>query len=68
MFISAVLRRFGPFMPTPPASQQQPAKPVRIAPWRGPLHFGLLVVTAAFSLALQLSYILLVAGILVWMG
>ena len=68
MFLSAVRRRFGPFMPAPPASQQQPAKPVRIAPWRGPLHFGLLVVTAACSLALQLSYVLFVAGILVWMG
>jgi len=32
------------------------------------LHFGLLVISAACSLALQLSYILLVAGMLVWMG
>ena len=55
-------------MPAPPVSQQKPAKPVRIAPWRGPLHFGLLVVSAACSLVLQLSYLLLVAGVLVWMG
>ncbi|MFN0080243.1 MAG: M48 family metallopeptidase [Prosthecobacter sp.] len=46
---------------------QQPAKPVRIAPWRGPLHFGLLVLSATISLALQLSYVLLVAGVFLWM-
>ena len=52
-----------------PASQvsQQPAKPVRIAPWRGPLHFGLLVVSAICSLALQCSYLLLVVGLFLWM-
>ncbi len=46
---------------------QKPAKPVRIAPWRGPLHFGLLVISATILLALQLSYVLLVAGVFVWM-
>lgn len=46
---------------------QQPAKPVRIAPWRGPLHFGLLVISATISLALQLTYVLLVAGVFLWM-
>ncbi|WP_395744087.1 M48 family metallopeptidase [Prosthecobacter sp.] len=52
-----------------PQSQtsQQPAKPVRIAPWRGPLHFGLLVISAIVSLALQFSYLLLVAGLFLWM-
>lgn len=50
-----------------PNDHQPPAKPVRIAPWRGPLHFLLLVVSAAFSLALQLSYVLLVAGIGGWL-
>lgn len=47
---------------TPP-----PDKPVRIAPWRGPLHFVLLVVSALASLVLQFSYLLLVAGLFVWM-
>jgi hypothetical protein len=55
-------------MPAPPVSQQLPDKPVRIAPWRGPLHFGLLVVSAACTLALQLCYLLLVLGLLLWMG
>ncbi len=53
-------------MPAPPVSQQ-PDKPVRIAPWRGPLQFGLLVVSAVASLALQCSYLLLVAGLFLWM-
>ena len=47
--------------------QQPPPKPVRIAPWRGPLHFLLLVVSAVISLALQFSYLLLVIGLFVWM-
>jgi hypothetical protein len=46
---------------------QQLPKPVRIAPWRGPLQFGLLAVTALLSLALQLSYVLLVVGLFGWM-
>ncbi len=52
-----------------PISQnaEKPAKPVRIAPWRGPLHFGLLVISATISLALQFSYVLLVAGVFIWM-
>lgn len=53
-------------MPAPPVSPQ-PDKPVRIAPWRGPLHFGLLVVSAVCSLALQCFYLLLVAGLFLWM-
>ncbi|MHB1077995.1 MAG: M48 family metalloprotease [Prosthecobacter sp.] len=55
-------------MPAPPVSPQLPDKPVRIAPWRGPLYFGLLVFSAACTLALLLCYILLVVGLLLWMG
>jgi hypothetical protein len=51
-----------------PQNTQQPDKPVRIAPWRGPLHFGLLVVSAMLSLTLQLCYVLLVGGLLIWMA
>ena len=54
-------------MPVPQVAQQSD-KPVRIAPWRGPLQFGLLMVSAICSLALQFSYLLLVVGLLVWMG
>jgi len=46
---------------------QQLPKPVRIAPWRGPLQFGLLAVTALLSLALLLSYVLLVLALFGWM-
>jgi hypothetical protein len=45
----------------------KPPKPVRIAPWRGPFHFGLLVVSALSSLALQLTYVLLVVGLFLGM-
>lgn len=55
-------------MPVSQAPQQIPDKPVRIAPWRGPLHFGLLVLSAMVSLALMLCYLLLVGGMLAWMG
>jgi len=68
MGVCAVFKRFGFFMPAPPVSPQLPDKPVRIAPWRGPLQFGLLVLAAACTLALQLCYLLLVAGLLAWMG
>jgi hypothetical protein len=54
-------------MPVPPVSQQ-PAKPVRIAPWRGPVRFGLMVVSAVVSLVLQCGYLLLVVGLFLWMG
>jgi hypothetical protein len=54
-------------MPVPPASQQ-PAKPVRIAPWRGPLQFGFLVFAALGALVLQLSYLLMVLGLFLWMA
>ncbi|WP_395736994.1 M48 family metallopeptidase [Prosthecobacter sp.] len=50
--------------PHPPETE----KPVRIAPWRGPLHFVLLVISAMLSLALQLCYLVLVGGLLLWMG
>lgn len=53
-------------MSAPPQSPAQP-KPVRIAPWRGPLHFGLLVVSSLISLALQFTYLLLVAGLFMWL-
>ncbi len=64
----AAFRYFGFFMPAPPVSQPLPDKPVRIAPWRGPLYFGLLVLSAACTLALQICYFLLVMGLLLWMG
>lgn len=52
----------------PPSDTAQPLpRPVRIAPWRGPLSFVLLACTALFSLALQLSYILLVTGLFAWL-
>ncbi|MFO1486337.1 MAG: hypothetical protein U1F71_23445 [Verrucomicrobiaceae bacterium] len=41
---------------------------MRIAPWRGPVHFGLLVLSATLSLVLQLSYVGLVLGVLLWLG
>ena len=47
---------------------QQPDKPVRIAPWRGPLRLVLLVLSAIASLTLQFSYLLLVLGVFVWIG
>lgn len=68
MSVSAAFRRCGFFMPVPPVSQQLPDKPVRIAPWRGPLQFGLLVFSATCTLALLLGYLLLVLGLLAWMG
>ncbi len=68
MSYGASFRHIGTFMPATPASLQQPDKPVRIAPWRGPLHFGLLLVTATCTMALQLCYLLLVMGLLLWMG
>lgn len=45
-----------------------PPRPVRIAPWRGPLSFFLLAVTAVFLLVLQLSYVLLVGGLFLWLA
>ncbi len=50
-----------------PNAPPQTAKPVRIAPWRGPLHFGLLVISAVVSLTLQFTYLLLVVGLFLWM-
>ena len=55
-------------MPAPPVSQQVLDKPVRIAPWRGPVQFGFLVFSATCTLALLLGYLLLVLGLLAWMG
>ncbi len=51
----------------PNETSQQPPQAVRIAPWRGPLSFLLLVVTALFCLVLQLAYVLLMAGIFGWL-
>lgn len=62
----AAFQRLGLPMPVPQNSQQ-PEKPVRIAPWRGPVRFGLLVVSAMVSLALQFCYLLLVVGLFAWM-
>lgn len=55
-------------MPAPTVTLQRPEQPVRIAPWRGPLHFGLLLFSATCALALQLCYLLLVGGLLAWIG
>ncbi|OYW29980.1 MAG: hypothetical protein B7Z47_04145 [Chthoniobacter sp. 12-60-6] len=65
MRIHAAFRRLGLPMPVSQNSQQ-PDKPVRIAPWRGPVRFGLLVVSAMVSLALQFCYLLLVVGLFLW--
>lgn len=67
MCIGVALRRRGPLMPVTQAPQPNFDKPVRIAPWRGPLHFAFLVISAVVTLALQLSYFLLVGSILVWL-
>lgn len=48
-----------------------PTKRVRLLPWRGPVHFGLLMITSAVSLMLPLLYIaalLAFAGYLGWIG
>lgn len=52
--------------PKPPSTKR-----VRLLPWRGPLHFGLLMVTSAVSLTLPLLYIaalLAFLGYLAWAG
>lgn len=51
----------------PNDTPEKPTRPVRIAPWRGPVSFLLLAGTTLFSLALQLTYVLLVAGIFGWL-
>lgn len=51
-----------------PIASDKPSKPVRIASWRGPLHFGLLVMSATISLTLQLTYVLLVLALGVWLA
>lgn len=66
MCLRAAIRRLRPSM-SAPNELPKPAKPVRIAPWRGPLHFGLLVVSAVMSLALQFTYLLLVVGLFLWL-
>lgn len=59
--------RRGPLMPVTQNQQPPLVKPVRIAPWRGPLHFALLVLSSVVTLALQLGYFLLVGGMLIWL-
>lgn len=54
----------------PPPAQNptpQPQRPVRIAPWRGPVTFLLLTVTAIVALVLQLSYVALVLAGFLWL-
>lgn len=47
---------------------EAPPKCIRIAPWRGPLHFLLLISSATVAVCLLLTYILLVALTFVWIG
>lgn len=68
MALGAAFGLFRSFMPAPPVSQQLPDTPVRIAPWRWPLQFGLLILSGACTLVLLLCYLLLVLGLLLWMG
>jgi len=51
-----------------PAADMPPAQRVRLTPWRGPLHFLLLLCTSSVSLLLPLLYILVVAGLGLFMG
>lgn len=46
---------------------QRPSNAVRIAPWRGPLSFSVLAVTAALLLLLQLTYLSLIVGGFAWL-
>lgn len=55
-------------MPLPPSTKSTPQQPVRLAPWRGPLAFLVVALTAAFLLALQLAYVLLVGAVFVWLS
>ncbi|MBE7495355.1 MAG: hypothetical protein HS117_10435 [Verrucomicrobiaceae bacterium] len=43
-----------------------PLKRVRIAPWRGPLHFGILISAATAAVSLLLAYVTMVALLFVW--
>ena len=49
-------------------SPDVPLKRVRIAPWRGPLHFGILICSATAAIGLLLTYVILVAVMFVWIG
>ena len=55
-------------MSSVPAQSEAPLERLRIAPWRGPLHFGLLIFSATAAVSLLLSYVLLVAMTFVWIG
>lgn len=41
--------------------------PVRIAPWRGPVQVLMLGLAATLSLFLQVSYLVLIAGVFLWL-
>ena len=51
-----------------PSSPDAPLKRVRLAPWRGPLHFGTLIFGATAAMGLLLSYVFMVAAMFVWIG
>ncbi|MBL9134175.1 MAG: hypothetical protein JNG86_23375, partial [Verrucomicrobiaceae bacterium] len=47
-------------------SSEAPLKRVRIAPWQGPLHFGILISAATATVSLLLLYVTGVALLFVW--
>lgn len=53
-------------MSSPASQSEAPLERLRIAPWRGPVHFLVLISTATIAVSLLLSYVLLVAMTFVW--
>lgn len=51
-----------------PTSNDVPLKRVRLAPWRGPLHFGILIFGATAAMGLLVTYVIMVAAMFVWIG
>ncbi|MCW0217881.1 MAG: hypothetical protein OJI67_06120 [Prosthecobacter sp.] len=52
----------------PETSASKPKKRVRLTPWRGPVHFLLLLVTSSLTLLLPLAYVLLVVVLGFYVG
>lgn len=55
-------------MSSPVTQSEAPLERLRIAPWRGPVHFLVLISSATLAVSLLLSYVLLVAMTFVWIG
>ena len=53
-------------MSSPVSQSEAPLERLRIAPWRGPVHFLVLISSATIAVSLLLSYVLLVAMTFVW--